>query len=73
MFAIGFQDIDGITEVVDAARSHEVSNGIQAPKGTDNGTSSSSLFGLRLPGISASFLTRTFSATNAVPQQRQFK
>ncbi|XP_042981875.1 uncharacterized protein LOC122311391 isoform X2 [Carya illinoinensis] len=67
------QDIDGITEVVDAARSHEVSNGIQAPKGTDNGTSSSSLFGLRLPGISASFLTRTFSATNAVPQQRQFK
>ncbi|KAF5449311.1 hypothetical protein F2P56_029774 [Juglans regia] len=67
--SVSRQNINGITEVDEAARSQEVSNGIQAPKGTNNGTSSSGLFGLRLPGISASFLTRTFSAAKAVPQQ----
>ncbi|GMY26571.1 hypothetical protein FCV25MIE_21813 [Fagus crenata] len=67
--AKGLQDINGISEVVDASSSHEVSNGIHAPEDTNGGASSSGLFRIRFPGFSAPFLTRTRSATNAVSQQ----
>jgi hypothetical protein len=71
MFPIGFQDIDGISEVVEASASSsgEGTKGVHARKDTSNGASGSGLFGLRFPGFSASFLTRTRSATSAVVEQ----
>jgi len=69
MFSICFQDISGISEVVEASRNHEVSNGNQALEDTNGGASSYGRFGLRFPSISTSFLSRTRSATNAVLQQ----
>ncbi|XP_030958266.1 uncharacterized protein LOC115980124 isoform X1 [Quercus lobata] len=65
----GLQDISGISEVVEASRNHEVSNGNQALEDTNGGASSYGRFGLRFPSISTSFLSRTRSATNAVLQQ----
>ena len=69
MFLLCFQDISGISEVVEASRNHEVSNGNQALEDTNGGASSYGRFGLRFPSISTSFLSRTRSATNAVLQQ----
>ena len=69
MFSICFQDISGISEVVEASRNHEVSNGNQALEDTNGGASSYGRFGLRFPSISTSFLSRTRSATNAMLQQ----
>ncbi|KAK4596565.1 hypothetical protein RGQ29_014558 [Quercus rubra] len=65
----GLQDISGISEVVEASRNHEVSNGNQALEDTNGGASSYGRFGLRFPSISTSFLSRTRSATNAMLQQ----
>ncbi|OMO88120.1 hypothetical protein COLO4_20443 [Corchorus olitorius] len=48
--------------------SHEVANGNRTPEDKTNGSSSSGLFGGVFAGRSA-FLTRTRSATNAVPQE----
>ncbi|XP_062156611.1 uncharacterized protein LOC133864328 [Alnus glutinosa] len=67
----GLQDIDGISEVVEASASSsgEGTKGVHARKDTSNGASGSGLFGLRFPGFSASFLTRTRSATSAVVEE----
>ncbi|KAK6241828.1 protein of unknown function DUF1664 - like 3 [Theobroma cacao] len=58
----------GLKEV-GASRSHELANGSRTSEDNTNGSSSSGLFGTMFPGGNASFLTRTCSARNAVPQQ----
>ncbi|KAF5726644.1 DNA binding protein putative isoform 1 [Tripterygium wilfordii] len=66
-----FEGTNGESEVVDACStpSPRVLNGFSAIEDTNNGSSSSGLFGSRIPGVNASLLTRTRSAINAVPQQ----
>ncbi|XP_030542040.1 uncharacterized protein LOC115749382 [Rhodamnia argentea] len=66
--ASGIMESLGDSEV--ASRTPEVSNGNQVPEdGSANKTSSYGIFGRRMPGINASFLTRTHSLTNSVLRQ----
>ncbi|KAJ7957532.1 BZIP transcription factor, putative (DUF1664) [Quillaja saponaria] len=68
-YSYGSQEvIGGISEVVNSSSRREVFNRIPPAEVKTNGSSSSGLFGLRLPGISAPFLTRTRSATNSILQ-----
>ncbi|XP_038703819.1 uncharacterized protein LOC120000023 isoform X2 [Tripterygium wilfordii] len=62
---------NGASEVVDgfSTPSPGLLTGFSAIEDTNNGSSSSGLFGFRVPGVNASLLTRTRSAINAVPQQ----
>uniref|UniRef100_A0A5B6ZKU1 Putative B-zip transcription factor n=1 Tax=Davidia involucrata TaxID=16924 RepID=A0A5B6ZKU1_DAVIN len=59
--ASGLKELHGIS-VVEGSSSPEVSNGVHVTEDTKNGYSGAGLFGRKLPGIGASFLTRTRSA-----------
>ncbi|KAA8533336.1 hypothetical protein F0562_033131 [Nyssa sinensis] len=59
--ASGLKELHGIS-VVEASSSTEVPNGVHVTEDTNNGQPASGLFGRKLPGISAAFLTRTYSA-----------
>ncbi|PON54960.1 hypothetical protein TorRG33x02_300790 [Trema orientale] len=63
------QDVDEISEATGASTGHGVANGINASEDSNNGASSARRFGLRIPIINASFLTRTRSATSGLLQQ----
>ncbi|XP_021283738.1 uncharacterized protein LOC110416180 [Herrania umbratica] len=58
----------GLKEVSESS-GHELANGSRTSEDKTNGSSSSGFFGMMFSGANASFLTRTRSATNAVPQQ----
>ena len=58
-----FQELDGISKAAETTNTPEVSNGIGGLEETRNGSSGSSLFGVRLSY--PSFITRTRSATQA--------
>ncbi|THF93844.1 hypothetical protein TEA_025678 [Camellia sinensis var. sinensis] len=61
-----FQELQGISEIVEALSSPGISNGLNVTEDTNNnGNSNSGLFGRRISGISASFLTRTRSAVQS--------
>ncbi|KAK8665094.1 hypothetical protein V6N13_005269 [Hibiscus sabdariffa] len=62
--------VSGLEEVSEPS-SHDVGNGNRTPEDNANGSSSSGFFGTMFSGRNASFsfLTRTRSAANAVPQQ----
>ncbi|XP_022776360.1 uncharacterized protein LOC111318014 [Durio zibethinus] len=58
----------GLKEVGESSN-HDVANGNGTSGDKTNGSSSSGFFGMMFSGGNGSFLTRTRSATNAVPQQ----
>ncbi|XP_059633510.1 uncharacterized protein LOC132276199 [Cornus florida] len=60
--ASGLKELHGISGAVDASGGPEVSNGVQASEDTNNGYLGSGMFGRKIPGIRASFFTRTRSA-----------
>ena len=64
-----FQEINGLSEAIVASGGRGAANGFGASEDSGNTTPSSSRFGLRFPGINASFLTRTRSATIGMLQQ----
>ncbi|KAK9276441.1 hypothetical protein L1049_005974 [Liquidambar formosana] len=66
--ASGLKELRGISEAIEASNNPEVSNEAGPPVDTNNGSSSSGIFSRILPGINASFLSRTRSAT-----QQSFK
>lgn len=60
------KELQGISEIVEALSSPGISNGLNVTEDTNNnGISNSGLFGRRISGISASFLTRTRSAVQS--------
>ncbi|KAF5939954.1 hypothetical protein HYC85_021121 [Camellia sinensis] len=60
------RELQGISEIVEALSSPGISNGLNVTEDTNNnGNSNSGLFGRRISGISASFLTRTRSAVQS--------
>ncbi|GMP82292.1 hypothetical protein CsSME_00036668 [Camellia sinensis var. sinensis] len=60
------KELQGISEIVEALSSPGISNGLNVTEDTNNnGNSNSGLFGRRISGISASFLTRTRSAVQS--------
>ncbi|KAF4404694.1 hypothetical protein G4B88_006080 [Cannabis sativa] len=63
------QDVGGISEAVESSNDRGVINGIGAVEDMNAGASSGGRFRLRMPAISASFLTRTRSATSGLLQQ----
>ncbi|XWS69286.1 hypothetical protein CRYUN_Cryun04dG0166100 [Craigia yunnanensis] len=58
----------GLKEIGESS-SHDVANGNRTSEDKNNGSSSSGFFGMMFSGGNGSFLARTRSATNAVPQQ----
>ncbi|XP_022735640.1 probable DNA primase large subunit [Durio zibethinus] len=58
----------GLKEVGESG-SHDAASGNCTSEDKTNGSSSSGFFGMMFSGGNGSFLTRTRSATNAVPQQ----
>ncbi|KAI4343413.1 hypothetical protein L6164_010763 [Bauhinia variegata] len=63
-----YQESSRVSEVINFSGSLVDSIETHATEDKTNGSSSSGLLGLRLPGIYGSFLTRTRSATEAVAQ-----
>ncbi|GFZ21115.1 bZIP transcription factor, putative [Actinidia rufa] len=62
----GLKELHGISDVVDALTSPDISNGVHATtQDKNNGNSGYGLFGRSLSGFSASFLTRTRSAVQS--------
>ncbi|KAL7171808.1 hypothetical protein ACSBR2_036465 [Camellia fascicularis] len=60
------KELQGISEIVEALSSPGISNGLNVTEDTNNnGILNSGLFGRRISGISASFLTRTRSAVQS--------
>ncbi|EXB40316.1 hypothetical protein L484_017458 [Morus notabilis] len=68
--SIVFQEVTGISEVIGELGVRGVANGMGASEDLNNVSPGSGRFGMmRFPRISASFLTRTRSATNGMLQQ----
>lgn len=60
--ASGLKELHGISDAQEPSRSPEVSNGVHVTEDTNPNNSSSGVFGRRLSGLSAAFISRTYGA-----------